>query len=450
MGIIKQKVLFAGLKLCGSGIPDKFQEISVLSKKNSEELKLYQRNKLENLLLYAYEYVPYYHDVFKREGVINGQGVNWDRYGRIPKLTKEIIKNRFEDLQSKEERIRGVYVNHSGGSSGVPIEILQDKEYKEWNIANTLFFKTYGGYLLGDRELRLWGSERDLLEGKESISIRLRNYIYGRKELNSFKMSLNNMQEYINEWNRYKPQWVEAYTQSIYEFAVFIKNSGISVYRPKGIVTSAGTLYPSMRKEIEEVFGCNVFNRYGSREVGGIACNCANETDLHLSVWSHYVEILDDDMQQKKGMGKVYVTTLNNKVMPLIRYEIGDIAEDVSWEHKCPLYNMPLLKNLEGREMSVIHTKDGKIVPGEFFIHFIGVVYNTGFIDKFQIIQKDYDKIDIKVRVINEEEFNKARIKIENAIKLEMSENVEITWVRVDDIPNMKSGKYQYVISELD
>lgn len=451
MGKIKQKVLFSGLKLCGSGIPQKFEEIVALSKKSGEELKLYQKNKLESLLLYAYKNVLYYHDIFKQVGAVNEQGVNWDRFNRIPKLTKAIIKDRFEELQSKDKGIRGVYTNHSGGSSGVPIEFLQDKEYKEWNIANTLFVKTYGGYLLGDRELRLWGSERDFLEGKEKTLIRIRNKLYGRKEFNSFKMSLDNMLNYVEEWNRYKPQWVEAYTQAIYEFAVFIKNNGLSVYTPKGIVTSAGTLYPSMRKEIEEVFECNVFNRYGSREVGSVACNCVNETDLHLSVWNQYVEILDDNMHsvQPGEIGKVYVTTLNNKVMPLIRYEIGDIAEGLSWEHECPSYTMPLLKNMEGREMSVVYTRDGKVVPGEFFIHFIGVVYNTGFIDKFQIIQRDYERIEIKVHIINEEEFRKGREKIENAIKLEMSEDVEVIWIRVNDIPNMKSGKYQYVYSEV-
>lgn len=99
-----------------------------------------------------------------------------------------------------------------------------------------------------------------------------------------------------------------------------------------------------MRKEIEEVFKCNVFNRYGSREVGGIACNCADETDLHLSIWNQYVEILDDYMQPvgPGKIGKAYVTTLNNKVMPLIRYEIGDIVEGVNWEHECSSYAMPL------------------------------------------------------------------------------------------------------------
>lgn len=170
-----------------------------------------------------------------------------------------------------------------------------------------------------------------------------------------------------------------------------------------------------------------------------------------MSVWNHYVEVLDDSMHPvvEGQRGKVYVTTLNNRIMPLIRYEIGDIAGKVEWKHDCKEHPMPLIKGLEGREMSVIRTRDGKIIPGEFFIHFIGVVYNTGFIEKFQVIQHDYEDIEIKVKLLDEKEFEKMRIKIENAIRMEMSHAVRIVWTKASDIPNLKSGKYLYVFSEL-
>lgn len=452
MGQLKQKILFTGLRLCGSGIPVKYTEIVKLSKMKQKELQRYQLDKLEKCLLYAYQNVPYYHEIFSKQNIINGERkVNWDQYNQIPKLTKEIIKKNYEQLKSNDTHIKGVYANHSGGSTGIPIEIWQDQEYSDWNIANALFIKSYGGYYLGDRELRLWGSERDLLEGKEKISIRIRNKIYGRIELNSFKMSELDMERYVKTWNQYRPQWVEAYTQAIYEFALYIKKHSCKICTPKGIVTSAGTLYPSMKKVIEETFGCKVFNRYGSREVGGIACSGAGEDALRLSAWNCYVEVLNDDMQPvKEGKsGKIYVTTLNNRVMPLIRYEIGDIAKKIEWDQPPVNYPMPLLHGLEGREMSVVRTKDGKVIPGEFFIHFIGVVYNTGYIDKFQVIQHEYNYLEIKVHIIDEVEFNRMKDKIEEAIRLEMSDQVKIAWTKVEEIPNLKSGKYLYVYSRV-
>lgn len=452
MGKWKQELLFTGLSLSGSGIPAKYKEIVKLSTMNPNTLREYQQEKLARCLIDAYKNVPYYHDILSQAGVVNeGDRINWDSYHRIPKLTKNIIRQNYDKIRSNDSNIKGTYVNHSGGSTGTPVEIWQDKEYKEWNIANTLFIKSYGNYYMGDRELRLWCSEQDLMRGKDNLSLRIRNKIYGRKELNSFRMSVDDMNRYVKIWNRYKPEWVEAYAQAIYEFALYVKSHSYEMYIPKGIVTSAGTLYPSMRKVIEEVFRCRVFNRYGSREVGGIACSCQEEVNLHLSVWNHYVEVLDDSMHPvvEGQSGKVYVTTLNNRIMPLIRYEIGDIAGKVEWKHDCKEHPMPLLKGLEGREMSVVLTRDGKIIPGEFFIHFIGVVYNTGFIEKFQVIQHDYEDIEIKVKLLDEKEFEKMRIKIENAIRMEMSHAVRIVWTKASDIPNLKSGKYLYVFSEL-
>jgi phenylacetate-CoA ligase len=452
MGLLKQRILFGGLHLCGSGIPNKYNEIMKLSRMDSRKLQQYQKEKIEANLIYAYYNVPYYHNLLSKAGVITADGkILWQNYGNVPKLTKKLIRENYEEMKSTELNIKGVYKNHSGGSTGEPIEILQDREYKEWNIANTLFIKTFGNYHMGDRELRLWGSEHDLMEGKEDFALKIRNKVYGRKELNSFKMSKENMKCYVDTWNRYRPQWVEAYAQSIYEFALFVRENSYKMYIPKGIVTSAGTLYPSMRKIIEEVFQCRVFNRYGSREVGGIACNCEKEEDLHLSVWNHYVEILDETMQPVKNgqTGKVYVTTLNNKIMPLIRYEIGDIARAIEWKTSPEDYPMPLLSGLEGREMSVIRTKKGKIVPGEFFIHFIGVVYNLGFIEKFQVIQHDYEHLEIKVQITDEKSFEKMKPEIERAIRLEMSDDVEIIWRRTDNITNMPNGKYMYVYSKV-
>lgn len=444
--------MLTGLSISGSGIPLKYKEIVKLSRMNQASLRKYQQEKLGRCLIDAYRNVPYYRDIFNQVGLVNEQNqINWERYDQIPKLTKNIIKANYDRIKSSDSNIKGVFVNHSGGSTGMPVEIWQDKEYKEWNIANTLFIKSYGNYYIGDRELRLWGSEQDLLKGKDNLPLRIRNKIYGRKELNSFRMSIEDMENYVKIWNRYKPEWVEAYTQAIYEFALYIKNRSHKMYIPKGIVTSAGTLYPSMRKVIEEVFGCRVFNRYGSREVGGIACSCGEEERLHLSVWNHYVEVLDDFMHPVEDgqMGKVYVTTLNNRIMPLVRYEIGDIASGIEWKHECVKHPTPLLEGLEGREMSVVLTRNGKIIPGEFFIHFIGVVYNTGFIEKFQVIQHDYEHLEIKVKLLDEREFEKMKKKIEDAIKMEMLDTVKIVWTKTDHIPNLKSGKYLYVFSEL-
>ena len=50
-----------------------------------------------------------------------------------------------------------------------------------------------------------------------------------------------------------------------------------------------------------------------------------------------------------------------------------------------------MIENLIGRVTDVFRTKEGRIIPGEYFIHFIGVVLNKGIIKKFQVIQEKED-----------------------------------------------------------
>jgi phenylacetate-CoA ligase len=410
-----------------------------------------QQDKIKKLLLYAYEKVPYYSKILPECKVILNGKVCLKNFHHIPVLTKTIIRKEGKNLYSRDCKIRKFYQNSSGGSTGEPISIIQDKTYSEWNIANKIYHKSLAGQNIGDKELRLWGSERDLLATKESFCVSLRNCLYNRKDLNGFNMSLTDMENFTVQWNTFKPSWVESYVSVIYEFGKFINSRNISMYSPKGILVSAGTLYPEMRKKIESVFRCRVFNRYGARETGDMAFSCAVNNNLHLSLYNHYLEFLDDHLNACKHgqLGRVYVTALNNYSMPLVRYDIGDVAIPHGYEICACGRKTFSLKSVEGRTMSLFKTRTGKIIPAEFFIHFIGVVYNEGFISKFQVIQEDYEKIKIKIIVQNKEKFENSKIKIEDAIKKAMGKKCVVIWEQVLDIETAPSGKYFYTICRI-
>jgi len=440
----RKPIIYSLLYLSGSKIPSILKEIKKIDKFSFIEKQRYQEEKLKKILLHVYNNVPYYHKILADAKIVDSnQEINLENFHKIPILTKEIIRREGENLYSKDYKKRKSYENTSGGSTGEPVGFLQDKNYDEWNKANKIYYKTFGNQDIGDKELRLWGSERDILEGKEKFSLRLKNWLYNRKELNAFRMSEKDMERFVIEWNKFKPQWIEAYAQSIYEFAKFIKARKLSIYSPRGVLTSAGTLYPEMEEVLREVFHYPVFNRYGSREVGSVACSDGNKKELKLSIWNNYVEILNNQLISCRAdeMGKIYITTLNNYSMPLIRYDIGDVGvKGNDWEY---------LEKVEGREMNVFKTKDGKLIPGEFFIHFIGVVFNRGFISKFQVIQKDFDYILIKTIIRDKIKLEENRMAIEESIRKIMGEDCKIQWEFVNEIPPLKSGKYVYTISEI-
>jgi phenylacetate-CoA ligase len=438
------------LKLGKRGSFHALSTIQNLSNASPDEVNKYQEEKLSALLRHAHRHSPYYQKVLEEAEVVQNNDILLQNFQKIQPLSKGLLRQHFEDLKCQDGIDRGAFPSSSGGSSGTPVPFLHDQPFWDVVIATKIHFAALGGKQIGEKELRLWGSEKDLLEGKESPSIALRNFLYGRKELNAFTMTPERLPQYIESINRYQPKIIEAYVQPIYELARFAKENKLKLYSPSAVLTSAGTLYPDMKKLLKEVFQCPILNRYGSREVGDMACNCPKDEGLHLAPYAHYFEILNEQNQPVSPgeLGRVHVTSLHNFSMPLIRYDIGDIASfsDKSCSCGSPF---PLLEKVEGREMSVFKTKGGGIVPAEYFIHFVGVVLNKGYVGRFQVIQEDFDHILVKMVIHDQAGFDEHKHEISDSIRKVMGEECRIEYQAVEEIPPLSNGKYLYTLSKI-
>jgi len=436
----RKTVIYGLLYLTGSKIPKYLREIEELQYKPQEEIKKYQEEKLKRLLLHAYENVPYYNKVLKESEVVINGDVNLDNFSRIPILTKEIIRKEGENLYSRDYKKRKPYENTSGGSTGEPVKFIQDKQYWQMNIANKFYFNRLLGKDVGEKEINLWGSERDIFRNSLSLKEKTINFLYNRTFLNAFKVDEAKLKNFVSEINKAKPVSMWAYVESIDLLARFIEEKGLKVYSPKCIISTSGTLFPEIRKKVEEVFECPVYNQYGSREVGPIAVECEYKQGLHCHPWSQKVELIGEG-----ELKNIIVTDLTNYSMPLIRYEIGDVGREAN-DAKCRCgRNTLFFKEVSGRVINHFISKKRDIIHGQYFIH---VFYFRDWIKKFQVVQKDYDLIKVYI-VLNKEKNEKDMEDIENKIKLVMGKDCKIKFEFVDDIEPSKSGKYLYTISEI-
>jgi phenylacetate-CoA ligase len=416
-----------------------------------ENLKI-QRKLLYKIMEYSFRKIPYYRnlninfDSFKEDTI-------FEDIKNIPFLTKKELREQFNKLYIVHPKLKRIYPNTSGGSTGEPTKFIQDNYYSDWSAATKILFDGWAGRKIGDAEMQLWGSTRDILGQTESIKHRLANWTGNLKILNSFKMSNEDMHRYIDEINNFRPKLILAYVQSIYELSKYIKNNKLDVYSPGAIMTSAGILYQKYRELIQVVFECPIYDRYGSREVGDMACECEKHDGLHLNVFNHFIEIIDKDGNNCRlgEIGEVVVTTLRNYTMPLIRFKIGDMA--ILSKKKCSCgRGLPMIENLIGRITDVFKTREGRIIPAEYFIHFIGVALNKGSIKKFQVIQEKEDYIIVKLVLDDRELFIKNKKdfdEITEKIKLVMGTDAKVEYELVDDIPATQSGKYRYTISKV-
>jgi phenylacetate-CoA ligase len=447
---MKYKFMEFGLKTQGRDVFKIYRELLKNQYNSREENEIKQKEKLSKLLLHSYQYVPYYRKILERQNVIRKGKVDLDNFNKLPILTKDLIRKNFDRLVSNDPDFdsRKPFLNTSGGSTGEPVKFYQDNKFWTNMMAvKWLYYSFITDYPC--KLLKLWGDERDIFKGSVGFKTQLQNIIANRVLLNSFKMTERDMCDYVKRINTFKPKIIEAYVQSGYEFAKFIEARGLEVYKPKGVLTSAGTLYPEIQGKLEKVFGCSVYNRYGSREVGDIACSCSESNVLHVNNVSLYVEFLDDDFQEIKPgkIGKVYVTTLENFSMPLIRYEIGDIAI-LSGKKKCLCgRGSQLIDTVKGRYMGIFKTNEGDRIDGEYFVH---LFYMRDWLKQFQVIQEEYDRITVKVVLNTKVELNHSELlEIEKKIKLVMGDNCRIKWEYLKKIEPLNNGKYLYTINKM-
>jgi phenylacetate-CoA ligase len=108
-----------------------------------------------------------------------------------------------------------------------------------------------------------------------------------------------------------------------------------------------------------------------------------------------------------------------------------------------------LLENVSGRAGDAFRKKDGGVVSSAYFIHFLGVVNYKKWLEKFQVIQLNYDEIAIKM-VVSERPLPEDLIRIETDVKRVMGDKCKVTVEFVDEIPKLPSGKYQYTRSMVE
>ena len=430
----------------GRHILESWRELRRTQWLSREELLKLQRDKLQRLLQYAYAYVPYYRQLFDNVGFRPDElSVRPASFRRIPLLSKAIIRRNFGSLLTTEiRRRRELSRVTTSGSTGEPLVFMQDNGYRDCVTAGVLRSLEWAGWRWGECHAYLWGASSEA-KTAESLRARLMDLIFNRFVANAFVLSDESMGEFVAQVRKRRPGLLYGYASSLYRFAEFVRENRFNDVGFEAIISSAEVLYPSQRQFIEETLGGKVFDRYGTREVGDLGCECEFHTGFHVSVENCYIEIEREGEPVGPGeAGDIIVTNLNNYGMPFIRYALADVG---AWceEDRCPCgREMPLLGKIEGRQVDMFRGQDGRMVWGGFWHS----MYEMEGVKQFQFIQKSVNHV--VARIVKEGHLEQAsRDRIERAVQRALGGNVTVEFEFPCHIPPAQSGKFRYQISEL-
>jgi phenylacetate-CoA ligase len=361
-----------------------------------ERREAHQRERLTGLVGYAARHSRYYAEALA--GYDPEVGV-----ASLPVLDKATMMERFDDvvtdrrlrrdeLLAHVERLQGDELLHgryramtTSGSSGRKGLFVYDEQGWTMIVGLFLYFSTIAGPRPRLPRLRLaalgGGSPAHMSRrGAATLDV-------GMHRLLSLPVTLP-MARLVDALNRFQPQFLNVYPS----MAVLLAEeqaAGRLHLALEGMSTSSELRTPEATAAIEAAFGVAPFDIYATTE-GLWGSDCERHDGLHLYEDDVIVENVDDDGRPvPDGVPgtRLLVTSLANRVQPLIRLEVADAVTLTSQPCGCGR-TLRRIERVDGRAEDVIWLPGAgerpvAVVPMQF-----SVVARDREVVEFQVVQQ--------------------------------------------------------------
>lgn len=381
----------------------KWQALSLSSKESIESLQL---KNLQETLAFTIENVPYY----KKQNIKASTDAK-EFLSNFPILTKDIL--RTEKLLSVNNT-KGLIKRSSSGSSGIPSTVYMSQDEVSRIAAIQALWWSWSGYRFGDKVLQMGNNpKRGLIKKIKDVLLRF-------KYEDAFSLNEDDIVVLLNELRESPCTYLLGYASSLYSIAKTAEKYKIDDIRFTSVLSLGDKMFEHYRKTIEKQFSTQVYDSYGCSEGLMMSGQC-EAGNYHIMTPHVYLEILDDEGKevQPGQIGHVVATRLDSKIMPLIRYKLGDLAIKSDSNEICSCgRNFPLLSKIIGRETDLLQLASGKFAT----VHsFTGIFEYYAEIYQFQVVELDDG---VMIRYIAADGFKK---EVLEEIKMKIHEKIDDT-----------------------
>lgn len=341
----------------------------------------------------------------------------------VPILTRETILDNNQTLLNGHE-----ITGKTSGSTGVPVKVSwSDERFKLEQKVTDRFVGWLGGRKNVVKIIHL--GENDQGDRYFDVNNRVGDQLTFLNE--SHKTSG------INAITTY-PTNAERLCQAVIDQGLdmgFIERFGCY----------AEVFEPHHEQLIKQAFPkAQIWTTYSSTEFGMIAARCPHNPEFHhVFTGKLGVEILDEQGHpcEPDTLGRLVITDFYNTNMPLIRYEIGDLA---AWG-QCPCGKIPLpaFSHVVGKVRGALVHRNGERVP---FTNLSVALREISGMRQYQVVQYSLDDFELRY-VTHLEDDAPLRLSVETEFQNHFGYASTIKYTREDKIERGKNGKYYASIS---
>jgi len=381
-----------------------------------------QRADLARIVAYAREHVPFYRRRF----------ADVAEFGNLPILTKPDVVEHLDELLADTADRSEARIGYTGGSTGKPLAFWYDEAKHELMRAGMMRSYMGSGWRPGQKILNFWGARQDTVAGGV-FGTGWSDFIAAERTIAAFEYTERQLREWADFIRSYRPVLLQGYASILAELARFVVDERIAMPRSLiGVYSTAEVLEDSQRELMERAFACKVFNQYGSREIPNIACECRHGR-MHVFTDMVHLEATDDE--------RLLVTSLTNRLMPMIRYENGDSGRLLDGECDCG-WPFPLMAMGMCRQNDLIRTPGGKTVHPAAFNR---LLYGMTQVRQYQWRQTAPDRMELSVVAVPALSAETVA-KLDAGIRAGVDAGMTLEVRHLDAIPRTASGKHRFVI----
>lgn len=401
---------------------------------SNEKLTEFQWIKTREFLKYAYANIKYYKNLFDYVNVDPFVLTYPDDIKRIPRLTKEQIRKNYADIVSPQAKESKTVWEHTSGTTGAALRFPSSLEaIQEYYASRELQYKWIG---LGEsRKIKIAH-----LAGHPVVKITQKkppfwvlNIVTNDLYFSSYHISDSSVKYYVDKLVNYKPEIITGYPSSICLVAEAVLAYKIEI-KLKAVVTSSETLLEHQKEKIKKAFNCNVFDFYGNSENCGRILTC-EKGQKHLILQSGFVEVENNEL---------VVTNISNRLLPFIRYSLGD-SISIDRAEKCSCGRNGLIVNeIGGRIEDYIITVEGRKVG-----RLDHIFKDSLNVREAQIYQSNVGEISLRI-VRSPEYSQKDKETIIYQTTRRLGKNIKIRFEYLDHIPREKNGKFRFILTNRD
>jgi phenylacetate-CoA ligase len=414
------------------------------------QLEAAQLRQLQALLLHCWETVPFHRPRLEAAGWSPTSRLDMAVWRGLPLLTRDEIQSAGAALHSTTlPKSHGRTHNvTTSGSTGKPVTIVKTNiEGLYWHA-----------FVLRDH---LW-HRRDLTQrlavirnvgdGVAQPPDGMRSASWNATTARAYRtgpaFALNitaTTAEQLDWLRRVRPTYILTLPSAARALAQLSTDKRVAFPALKAVVTMGEVCGDDLRGAIRAAWNVPVQDAYSSQEVGYMALQCPEHEHYHLQSESALVEVLDESGAPcpPGGLGRIVATPLHNFAMPLIRYEVGDLAEVGA---PCPCgRGLPVVTRIAGRVRNMLRLPDGGLVWPRLSE---GTYREIAPIRQYQVAQVGPETLEVRLvpeRPLTADEENAIRDKINGRI----GHVFEIVFDYPAEIQRGPSGKYEDFRCEL-